>query len=284
LFAQMNNPFANQTASANKYGGLSSESYNNAYSKEKERKGSNVQLQEPNKFSSREDRIAALKRRENEIKIKETELRTREEMLAKGIGFAPQKNWPCLWWPLFRHHIKADIPVEYQKIVFQFYMCWLFTALCLLWNWLCMTMWWFWPDTSPDDQSMTMLLASLYLFAGVPFSFLWWYKRFYDAMQNTVQDLSCSHQMNFLIHIAFSGFCIIGAPECGTAGFLNMIKIFAHKQSGLGLCFLVALTLWSLNFAISCYLQKEAHFIYSVREVEKRLGRKIRIDEASLGV
>ena len=61
----------------------------------------NTELDDNTEYSSREARVAALKRRENEIKMKEAELRTREEMyncllcflllfslrLARGIGF-----------------------------------------------------------------------------------------------------------------------------------------------------------------------------------------------------
>jgi len=272
------NPFANQSANSNRYGGISGskedlEALNQGFQKMEE---------EPVKkdafYSSREARIAALKRRENEIQMKENELRTREEMLAKGVGYGAPKNWPCSCYPIARHNIRADIPVEFQKVTLKFYYLWLLNFLCLCWNWLCIFMWWCWPDTSPDDKTMVFLLSSLYVGAGIPFSFLWWYKRFYDAMR-TQSMLTFSHFTNLAIHVLFVGFCVLGAPECGTAGVINMAKIFAHHAAGLGICFLIAVFMWSGNLMISIYLYRESSFLYGLKQVEERLGRKIKIDK-----
>jgi len=274
----MLNPFSNQNANSNRYGGVSGEAtdsgsaFDDALATETEPSSSQD-------YNSREERIAVLKRRENEIKMKEAELRTREEMLSKGIGFgeAP-KNWPCSCYPVARHNIRADIPVEFQKITLQFYYLWLLNFLCLCWNWLCIFMWWCWPDTSPDDKTMVFLLSSLYVGAGIPFSFLWWYKRFYDTMR-TGAMISFSHFGNLGVHVLFVGYCVIGAPECGTAGFIVMAKIFANHAAGLGICFLISIFLWSINLTISIYLYRESSFLYGLKQVEERLGRKIKVDQ-----
>jgi len=274
----MLNPFSNQKAKANGYGGLSG-GYGSTEGPGEALIDDNTELDDNTEYSSREARVAALKRRENEMKMKEAELRTREEMLSRGIGFGdPPKNWPCSCYPVARHNIRADIPVEFQRITLQFYYLWLLNFLCLCWNWLCIFMWWCWPDTSPDDKTMVFLLASLYASAGIPFSFLWWYKRFYDAMR-TQSMLSFSHFTNMGVHILFSGFCFIGAPDCGTAGFLAMTKVFAKHAAGLGICFMIAVFMWGANCMISIYLWRESSFLHGLKQVEARLGRKIKIDK-----
>ena len=65
----------------------------------------------------------------------------------------------------------------------------------------------------------------------------------------------------------------------GTTGFIVMLKVFVKGHTSLGFCFLINSILWGLNCLGSLMLFKEANFLYGLRQVEMKLGQKIKVDK-----
>lgn len=235
------------------------------------------------KHLSREERLAEIQRREKLALDIERQLNDKEKEVAKAwMKRKGAPNWPFPCWAFARHNIEEDIPEEKRWNVRVMYALWITNALALFWNWLCMTMWWFWPEDSPSNISNHALWAGVCLLLGVPFTWRWWYKRYYK-IEAGVRTMGMTHFFGSGMVFLYACIMAIGLEILGAAGVLSCLKVLIH-QPELGICFLVATILWAVVVVGSMYMFKRhmvEHSLEYQKEIIRKAGRDI-VKEAAI--
>jgi len=202
-----------------------------------------------------EDRLREIQEREQRAIDLQKELDEKEKTLHDSKkGFRPPKNWPtrsCAW---ARHDIRLDIPNEFQTSVKQFYFYFWLTCIAACWNWL-VIMWW--ALAGGSSSFTTYLMAVLYVVVGLPCSWMFWYKRYYTAMQMH-GDLSYMFFVFFALHILWCGIMAVGFETMSAAGILLALKVLVQDNMSLSVCLLVSTVLWISLVLGGCYLVKVA--------------------------
>jgi len=218
------------------------------------------------------ERLREIERREKKAQKLERELRTREKaqkaLWSKHKG---EKNWPLPFWKLAHHSIGEDIPIQYQSKVRKMYFLWILNALALMWNCLCYIIWSSWPNSKDkgitlSSGSAVVLLAVFYACAGIPLSWLWWYKKYYNTYAGKLNNgrLGMRYFANFGIHVLFSMLMATGYENIASAGFLAMLKCLAHVTS-LGMLLLISFVLWVMVALGSIWLIRKQHIDYGMQ-------------------
>merc|ERR1711920_180301 len=134
----------------------------------------------------------------------------------------------------------------------------------LVWNAVCYSIWSSWPNAKEEkvtlSESAVVLLAIFYVCAGIPLSWLLWYKKYYNIYAGKVNEgkLSLRYLANFGLHTIFAGLMMTGLENIASAGLLTMLKCLAHVTS-LGMLLLVALVLWGMVALASVWLTRRQH-------------------------
>jgi len=226
------------------------------------------------------ERKREIERRERIARKLENELRTRENaQKAVWKKYKGEKNWPLSCWSIAHHSITEDIPLADQSKVRKMYFLWILNAVALVWNGICYIIWSSWPNAKDDkvslSESAVVLLAILYVCAGIPLSWLLWYKRYYRIYAGKVNDgkLSIKYFANFGLHTLFAAVMLTGYETIASAGLLAMLKCLAHVTS-LGMLFLVAFVLWGMVVLASVWFIRKQHIDYGLQIAGKYISRQ----------
>jgi len=218
------------------------------------------------------ERLREIERREKKARKLEQELRTKESAQNALWGkYKGEKNWPFSFWKLAHHSIGEDIPIQYQGKVRKMYFLWILNAFALVWNCFCYIMWSAWPEAKSNDitlssSSAVVMLAIFYVCVGLPFSWLWWYKRYYNTYAGKMNNgrLGLRYFANFGIHCIFTALMATGYENIASAGFLAMLKCIAHVAS-LGMLLLISFVLWVMVALGSIWLIRKQHIDYGMQ-------------------
>ena len=130
-----------------------------------------------------EERMRDIQEREQRVLDMERELDEKEQALQKQYkGYRPSKNWPGARCAIARHDISKDIASRYQNHVRKFYSLWWLVVLACCLNWLSVI--WYGLFKKETNFMSYVLLPTLYVCVGCPCTWMFWYKRYYRAMQN----------------------------------------------------------------------------------------------------
>lgn len=167
---------------------------------------------------SRED----IERRTEELRRWEADLAGREALLRRQA--APYKNWPRCF-PIVHHDIAADIPFERKGLVRSGYVAWCVVAAGYLWNFISLTAFFI----AGQKKVSLWVMAGLVAVAGLPLSFLCWYRGLYFAASRDSAGRWLYYMLNMLVHIVWCWWMFVGInPDIGgySAGLFTMISQF----------------------------------------------------------
>jgi hypothetical protein len=198
-----------------------------------------------------------LKAREEKLTALERDLEKRSEHVAKLEAQLP--NWPSKCYPLTYHDIDKDIPEQYRPIVKKFYFYWRYMAVNLIVNFIAV----FVIMIQTGSMSLiSVLLALLYIAAGLPGSWWLWYKPIYKTMKSKSSIQWSFFIFGYTIHWLFV-FCMgISVPYFAGAGLLTLISVTVSGQVVSIIFNLVAMGMWGVNWIIGGYLTKKARDEY----------------------
>jgi len=228
-----------------------------------------IAVTQTTKHLSPSERLEEIERREKMARELQEELNSKEKVQNKlWVKYKGEKNWPLPFWKLAHHSIQEDIPTEYHSRVRKMYFLWVLNAVALSWNSLSYIIWSSWPDAEKKNVSMSgggavVMLSLLYACAGIPLSWQWSYKRYYNTYAGRVNGgrLGMRYFFNFSIQCLFAIVMAIGLEDTGAAGLLSMLKCVAHVTS-LGMVMLVAFVLWVMVALGSVWLIRKQHVDY----------------------
>ncbi|KAJ7552855.1 hypothetical protein O6H91_06G112300 [Diphasiastrum complanatum] len=202
-----------------------------------------------------------LKDKEDELWKREQELKRKEEAAARAGIVLDDKNWPRFF-PIIHHDIEKDIPVHLQRMLYFAYMSWLGIMVCLTWNFIAVTGAWIQHTVSSSYGVQIWFLAIIYALAGVPGSYLLWYRPLYRAMKT---ESALKFGWFFLTYFLHIGFCILAAvaPPIvfkgrSLAGVLPLFDIFG-KSVVIGIFYLIGGILFSLESLLSLWVVREVY-------------------------
>lgn len=198
-----------------------------------------------------------LKAREEKLAALERDLEKRSEHVAKLEAQLP--NWPSKCYPLTYHDIDKDIPEQYRPIVRKFYFYWRFMAVCLVVNFFAVLV--IMIETG-RMSIIDVLLALLYIAAGLPGSWWLWYKPIYKTMKSKSSIQWSFFIFGYTIHWLYV-FCMgISVPYFAGAGLLTLISVFVSGEVVSIIFNLVSMAMWGLIWIIGGYLTKKARDEY----------------------
>ncbi|XP_015694908.1 putative secretory carrier-associated membrane protein 1 isoform X2 [Oryza brachyantha] len=152
------------------------------------------------------NREKELQAREAELNKREKELKRREEAATRAGIVIEEKNWPPFM-PLIHHDITNEIPSHLQRTQYVAFASFIGLVCCLSWNIIAVTSAWI-----KGEGVKIWLLAIIYFIAGVPGSYVLWYRPLYHAMRT---DSALKFGLFFLLypfHILFCVFSAVAPP------------------------------------------------------------------------
>lgn len=167
---------------------------------------------------------ADMQRREADLQRREADLQRREASLA--AAGASKKNWPRFM-PLVHHDIDGDIPVERRRLVKTAYFAWCLVAAGYIWNFIAITAFFI----GGQKKVSLWVMAGLVAVAGLPLSFLCWYRGVYWAAARDTGMRWFLYMFHMLAHIVWCWWMFVGVnPDIGgySAGLFTMIDQFSH--------------------------------------------------------
>uniref|UniRef100_A0A453PBT4 Secretory carrier-associated membrane protein n=1 Tax=Aegilops tauschii subsp. strangulata TaxID=200361 RepID=A0A453PBT4_AEGTS len=186
-----------------------------------------------------------------DLKRREADIKRREEALKSAGVPMEDKNWPPFF-PIIHHDIANEIPANAQRLQYLAFASWLGIVLCLVWNFIAVTVCWI-----RGGDSKLFFLATIYGMLGVPLSYLMWYRPLYRAMRT---DSAFSFGWFFLCYMLHIGFCIIAAiaPPIvfrgkSLTGILAAIDTFSDHAL-VGILYFVGFALFSLETVVSIWV------------------------------
>ncbi|OMO65072.1 Secretory carrier membrane protein [Corchorus olitorius] len=173
---------------------------------------------------------------------KATEVKKKEEALARAGVFLDVKNWPPFF-PIIHHDIANEIPDYLHRVQYTAFATFLGLILCLLWNFISVLL-----ATISSGDVRIMFLALLYAITGVPGAYFLW------------KDSAVRFGWFFIfymIHIGFCIFAIIAPPMLfhGLSFTGIMAAIYVTPFNGLvGIFYFVGCGLFVLETLTSIWV------------------------------
>eukprot|EP00246_Nothoceros_aenigmaticus_P007334 TRINITY_DN21054_c0_g1_i1.p1 TRINITY_DN21054_c0_g1~~TRINITY_DN21054_c0_g1_i1.p1 ORF type:complete len:304 (-),score=40.63 TRINITY_DN21054_c0_g1_i1:680-1591(-) len=199
-----------------------------------------------------------LKAKENELNRREADLKRREEAATKAGFLLETKNWPPVI-SIIHHDIAADIPAHLQYIQKVAFASWLGIMLALFWNFIALSAAWI------DGAGVSVgawFLALIYILAGVPGSYILWYRPLYRAMRTESALKFGWFFLFYLIHIAFCIYAAIAPPIVfkgrSLTGVFPTVDLLSH-HTVVGIFYVVGVILFSLEAVLSLYVLKQVY-------------------------
>ena len=186
-----------------------------------------------------------LHRREAELQRREADLARREASLA--AAGAARKNWPT-YLKLVHHDINADIAAPRRGLVRAAYFAWCLVATGYIYNFICMTVFFI----GGEKKVSLWVFAGLVAVAGLPLSFLCWYRGLYWAAARDSGVRWGWAILHLLAHIVWCWWMFVGiTPDLGgySAGLFTMIDQFSNGGSE-GIAFAVMSIVNMVIFAV----------------------------------
>ncbi|KAL2483257.1 Secretory carrier-associated membrane protein 1 [Forsythia ovata] len=227
-----------------------------------------------------------LQAKEAELKKMEQELKRREDAIARSGVVIEEKNWPPFF-PIIHHDIGNEIPIHLQKLQYVAFTSFLGLIVCLLWNFVAVTLAWIkgegWclitfysiPKLSTIIKPhlyffsvvgpIIWFLAIIYFVSGVPGAYVLWYRPLYRAMRT---DSALKFTWFFLSYVFHIGFCIIAAvaPPIifkgkSLTGILPAIDVLSGNAL-VGIFYLVGFGFFSLESLISIWVIQQVYMYF----------------------
>jgi len=117
--------------------------------------------------------------------------------------------------------------------------------------------------------------ASVFVLCGIPGSWRFWYRSIYFATRDDSNRNWVFFFFFFFLHGCFSIIMGLGVPSTYGAGLFYMLKEFTNSNHVIGMCGLVATTLWGLNVFFCLILIKMAYSTWRSSGGEKRLAQDV---------
>ncbi|GMN50882.1 hypothetical protein TIFTF001_020034 [Ficus carica] len=211
---------------------------------------------------------AELKRREKESRALDAmncgmdlraDIRRREEAAARAGVVLEEKNWPPFF-PIIHHDISNEIPIHLQRMQYLAFSTWLGLILCLLWNIIAVTTAWI-----KGEAVKIWFLAIIYFIAGVPGSYVLWYRPLYRAFR---RDSAFNFGWFFMFYILHIGFCIFSAiaPPIvfkgkSLTGILPAIDLIGD-QALVGIFYFIGFGLFCLESLVSVWVIQQVYMYF----------------------
>ncbi|KAI8846778.1 scamp family-domain-containing protein [Chytridium lagenaria] len=184
-----------------------------------------------------EDKDAELAMAEARLKYREAKLTEREQKL----GGERLPNWPPFR-PLIYHDIQKDIPEPAQKLVKRVYAGWFLNCIVYFINFIAAFAL---LTQKAEAAGTTFALALVIMCAGIPVSFVFWYRPLYKAVKHGTPTEYMFFMINYGIHLLMSLVLAIGF-QWGGAGIIYCLAIIG-SNFGTGVLCAIASTLLILE-------------------------------------
>ncbi|GLJ17960.1 hypothetical protein SUGI_0315600 [Cryptomeria japonica] len=210
-----------------------------------------------------------LQAKEAELKRREQDLKRREEAAARAGIVIEEKNWPPFF-PIIHHDITREIPTHLQRLQYTAFATWLGITLCLVWNFIAVTIAWV-----RGYGVKIWFLAIIYLLSGVPGAYVLWYRPLYRAMRTESALKFGRFFFFYLIHIGFCFLAVVAPPipfkGKSLTGILPLIDVFSDHVL-VGIFYLIGFILFTLETLISMRVLQQVYMYFrgSGKEAEMR--------------
>jgi len=182
---------------------------------------------------------ADLKRREEELRVREAQLNAREEIV-KTRG---KSNWPPFF-PLIYHNIGVEIPEPSRPLMTRLYQLWLVLQGTLIINMIaCLFI--LLAGSSDGGKDFGASIGYIPVIGGL--SFFLWYRPIYNGY---MKEQALYYYLYFFFcgwHLLFSVYMIIGIPSTGSAGLIQTISMFSRRHLAAGILGTFASVGWTLQ-------------------------------------
>lgn len=196
--------------------------------------------------------------KEAELKRREQDLKRREDAAARAGIVLEERNWPPFL-PLIHHDIKREIPTHLHRIQYFAFASWLGIVTCLIWNLIAVST--NWVEVKHNGVKI-WLLALIYALAGIPGSYVLWYKPLYKAMRNESALRFGWFFLFYALHLLFTAFAAIAPPVVfkgdSLAGILPAVELFSDSTI-VGIFYIVGFACFCLEFLISLWVLKQVY-------------------------
>lgn len=199
--------------------------------------------------------------KEAELKRREQELKRREDAAARAGIVIEERNWPPFF-PLIHHDIPREIPVHLQRIQYFAFASWLGIIICLVWNFIAVTT--NWIEVKHNGVKI-WLLAIIYALAGIPGSYVLWYKPLYQAMRNESALRFGWFFLFYLLHLLFVVFAAVAPPVVfkgdSLAGILPAVDLFSDSTI-VGIFYIVGFVCFCLETLLSLWVLQQVYMYF----------------------
>ncbi|KAK9064397.1 hypothetical protein SSX86_015779 [Deinandra increscens subsp. villosa] len=215
-----------------------------------------ITLDNTNDLKAKEKELQA---KEAELKRREEELKRKEDAMAQARIGVEEKNWPPFY-PVIHHDIATEIPIHLQKIQYVAFGSWLGLMVCLVWNFIAVTIAWL-----QGQGTSIWLLAIIYIISGVPGSYFLWYRPLYRAMRTDSALKFGLFFLAYMIHITFCFLAALAPPFFiegkSLAGILPAFDYLTWNATLAGL-YLVGFALFALETTISVWVIQQVYLYF----------------------
>ncbi|XP_074356843.1 secretory carrier-associated membrane protein 1-like [Apium graveolens] len=200
-----------------------------------------------------------LQAKENELNKREQELKRKEDAIARAGIVLEEKNWPPLY-PIIHHDIPNEIPVHLQKLQYVAFSTYLGLILCLVWNFVAVTVAW-----SNGKGVQIWLLAIIYIVSGVPGAYVCWYRPLYRAMRTDSALKFGWFFLTYVFHIAFCCLATIAPPIIfkgnSLTGILPAVDLFSYSTL-VGVFYFVGCVFFAIESLTSIWVIQQVYLYF----------------------
>ncbi|XP_042040230.1 secretory carrier-associated membrane protein 1-like [Salvia splendens] len=200
-----------------------------------------------------------LQAREAELKKKEQELKRREDAISRAGIVIEETNWPAIF-PIIHHDIANEIPVHLQRLQYVAFTTFLGIIICLLWNVVAITLAW-----ANGGGPSILFLAIIYFLAGVPGSYVLWYRPLYHAMRTDSALKFGWFLLTYSLHIGFCAFSCVAPPIIfegnSLTGILPAIDLLTANAL-VGIFYFVGFGLFCIETLISIWVIQQVYMYF----------------------
>eukprot|EP00798_Chlamydomonas_sp_ICE-L_P030872 gene30872-35916_t len=205
-------------------------------------------------------REVELNRKEAALQQREIELRKIEKDLL-ATGQLKKKNWPiCL--PMCYHNIKDEIPESSRRVVWEVYFAWYGLIVCLCWNLFGASIF---LGSNESSKVASWFLAIIYTFAGIPLSWIFWYRRLYNGAKADSAFGYIGFFISFSVHLGFCIWAAIGPPISGQkwafTGFIPALSAF-DESTFAGVIYLIGASFWAVEATYTLWCLKDVFLFF----------------------
>ncbi|KDR81661.1 hypothetical protein GALMADRAFT_239750 [Galerina marginata CBS 339.88] len=226
----------------------------------------------PQQSASAAARLEEIRRREQDLERRETELNNKAEHIRRH----GRNNFPPFF-PLIFHSIKDEIPEASRPLITRLFQLWLVLLGTLIINMVaCIFI-----LTAGSDGGGSDLGGSLGYLIFIPVcSFLLWYRPIYNGF---MKEQALYYYFYFFFggfHLLFSLYMIIGIPGTGSAGIIQTIRMFSNRFWVAAILGTIASVGWTVQGVGNAYYYRQ---IYSHHTAAGHTMEKAKTELASHG-